>query len=214
MIKIGGVMTLLAVASLIAITKSQVMAANGVKSGRTAIDPSVSMLAALSEIQVAAADTVQTPADAQGNIQVPDGYRTSYQFLGTWAVAGSDGKGSEQIHAVYASPGAIDGYLKDGHFPDGATLVKEVFAAATADMTTGTVSRAQTLKGWFVMVRDSKNSHPQNKLWGDGWGWSWFDASNSKKTTSTDFRSDCQGCHIPAKPTDWIYVTGYPVLKK
>ncbi len=64
------------------------------------------------------------------------------------------------------------------------------------------------------MVRDSKNSYPQNKLWGDGWGWSWFDAANSKKTTSTDFQSDCLGCHIPAKATDWIYVMGYPALKK
>ncbi len=25
------------------------------------------------------------------------------------------------------------------------------------------------------MVKDSKNSHPGNPLWGDGWGWSWFD---------------------------------------
>ena len=35
-------------------------------------------------------------------------------------------------------------------------------------MTTGTVSHARTLKGWFVMVKDSKNSHPGNVLWG-GW---------------------------------------------
>jgi hypothetical protein len=37
-----------------------------------------------------------------------------------------------------------------------------------------TVSHAQTLKGWFVLVKDSKNSHPGNKLWGNDWGWSWF----------------------------------------
>ena len=42
-------------------------------------------------------------------------------------------------------------------------LVKEVFDAATGAMTTGTVSHAQTLKGWFVLVKDSKNSHPGNK---------------------------------------------------
>ena len=56
--------------------------------------------------------------------------------------------------------------------------MKEVFQAATEPMTTGTVSHAQTLKGWFVLVWDSKDIHPGNKLWGDGWGWSWFDASN------------------------------------
>jgi hypothetical protein len=41
-------------------------------------------------------------------------------------------------------------------------------------MTTGNVSHAKILKGWFVMIKDGKNSHPDNKLWGDGWGWSWF----------------------------------------
>ena len=45
---------------------------------------------------------------------------------------------------------------------------QEVFEATTGAMMTGTVSRVQTLKGWFVMVRDSKISHPCNKLWGDG----------------------------------------------
>ena len=52
--------------------------------------------------------------------------------------------------------------------------MKEVFATATAPMTTGTVSRADQLQGWFVMVKDRKNDHPDNKLWGDGWGWSSF----------------------------------------
>jgi Cytochrome P460 len=41
-------------------------------------------------------------------------------------------------------------------------------------------------------------------LWGDGWGWSWFDSGNPTKTTSTDFRDDCLGCHVPAQATDWI----------
>ena len=63
-------------------------------------------------------------------------------------------------------------------------LVKEVFDAATGAMATGTVSHAQTLKGWFVLVKGSKNSHPGNKLWGNGWGWSWFDAASPSKTTT------------------------------
>jgi hypothetical protein len=113
----------------------------------------------------------------------------------------------------YASPGTIAAYRKDGHFPDGSVLVTEVFETATEPMKTGTVSHAQTLKGWFVMVRDSKDSHPGNKLWGDGWGWSWFDAGNPTKTTSTDYKVNCLGCHVPAQATQWIYVNGYPPLK-
>jgi hypothetical protein len=152
-------------------------------------------------------------ADANGNLHVPADYRTTYQFLGSWAIAADEGQGSKQMHIVYASPGTIAAYRKNGHFPDGAVLVKEVFEAVTEPMATGTVSHVQTLKGWFVMVRDSKNSHPGNKLWGDGWGWSWFDAANPAKTTSTDYTADCQSCHVPAKESDWIYVEGYPPLK-
>jgi hypothetical protein len=152
--------------------------------------------------------------DAAGNIRVPAEYRTSYQFLGSWAVAAGQGRGSSEIHTVYASPGVIAGYRKDGRFPDGSVLVKEVFETATEAMTTGTVSHSQTLKGWFVMVRGSSDGHPGNKLWGDGWGWSWFDAGDPRNTTSTDYKVDCQTCHLPAQASDWIYVKGYPVLAK
>ena len=153
-------------------------------------------------------------ADTNGNLHVPQGYRSSYQMLGSWAVAADQGQGSKEIHAVYASPGVIASYLKNGRFPDGAVLVKEVFESATEQMTTGTVSHAGTFKGWFVMLKDSSNRYPANKLWGDGWGWSWFEADNPSRTTSTDYKTDCQSCHVPAQATDWIYVDGYPPLKR
>ena len=66
--------------------------------------------------------------DAAGHLRVPADYRTLYQALGSWAIAADSGQGSKEVHAVYASPGAIDAYRKTGHFPDGAVLVKEVFA--------------------------------------------------------------------------------------
>jgi hypothetical protein len=152
--------------------------------------------------------------DTNGNLRVPADYRTAYQSLGSWAVAAEKGQGSKEIHVVYALPGTIAAYRKEGHFPDGSVLVKEVFQADTGEMTTGTVSHAQTLKGWFVMMKDSKDSHPGNKLWGNGWGWSWFDAANPSKTTSTDYKVDCLSCHVPARASDWIYVKGYPALKQ
>jgi hypothetical protein len=150
--------------------------------------------------------------DASGNIRVPVNYRTSYELLGSWSVAADQGPGAKQLHVVYASPGAVAAYRKSGHFPDGTVLVKEVYAASTGSMTTGTVSHEQALQGWFVMVADSKNDHAGSKLWGDGWGWSWFDANNPLKTTSTDYKANCQSCHVPARSTQWIYVQGYPPL--
>ena len=162
----------------------------------------------------AADPSPETVADTDGALRVPADYRSMYEYLGTWAVAADKGEGTKQLHSVYASPGAVAAFRANGHFPDGAVLVKEVYEAATGPTTTGTVSHAETLAGWFVMVKDSKNSHPQNKLWGSGWGWSWFDAANPLKTTSTDYTTDCQPCHIPAQATDWIYTQGYPILHK
>jgi hypothetical protein len=169
------------------------------------------------QLRAYAADGVSpgaSVADRDGHLHVPDDYRTSYQLLGSWAISAGDGGGSKELHVIYASPGTIDAYRKDKRFPDGAVLVKEVFKAATSEMTTGTVSRADALKGWFVMVKDAANSHPDNALWGDGWGWSWFDAGDRSKTTTTNFRAQCQACHVPARASDWVYVDGYPPLKQ
>jgi len=166
-------------------------------------------------------------ADTNGSLRVPDTYRTTYEFLGTWAAAADQGRGSQELHVVYASPGTIDAYRKDRRFPDGTVLVKEVFQAATEPMTTGTISHADSLRGWFVMMKDSKGRYASNELVrGDGWGWSWFDAANPStsslnlplpgggKATSLDYRENCKGCHFPAQATDWIYVDGYPPLRR
>lgn len=157
---------------------------------------------------------VDAVVDANGNFHVPDSYRSTYEFLGSWAVASDQDRGSKELHVVYASPGTVAAYRKDGRFPDGAVLVKEVFETATAQMTTGTVSHAETLKGWFVMMKAGDGRYAGNKLWGDGWGWSWFDADNPSKTTSTNYKTDCLSCHVPVQASDWIYVNGYPQLKR
>jgi hypothetical protein len=193
---------------------------NGVRIGVALIVAiaGISVIVAVTNAQVSTTPSGATPeavvVDANGNAHVPDAYRTTYEFLGSWAVAADQGLGSKELHVVYASPGSVAAYRKDGSFPDGAVLVKEVFQAATGRMTTGTVSHAESLKGWFVMVKDSKGRHADNKLWGDGWGWSWFDAANPSKTTSTDYKTDCLSCHVPARASDWVYVSGYPQLKR
>jgi hypothetical protein len=152
--------------------------------------------------------------DAAGNLRVPDSYRTTYEFLGSWALAADQSPGSKELHVVYALPGTITAFREDGRFPDGTVLVKEVFQAGTGKQTTGTVSSAGHLKGWFVMVKDASGHYAGNQLWGDGWGWSWFDADNPSKTTSTNYKNNCLGCHVPAQGSDWVYVEGYPPLKQ
>jgi hypothetical protein len=183
-------------------------------------------IAANWQLNSLAADNRQAAASAE-DLRVPDGYQTSYEFLGAWAAAAEQGPGSQELHVVYASPGTIAAYRKDGHFPDGTILVKEVYRAATNEMTTGTISHADTLRGWFVMIRDSQGRHGYNTpLWGDGWGWAWFDAGDRStpslnlplpgggKANSIDYRENCKSCHLPAQASQWIYVEGYPPLKR
>ena len=174
----------------------------------------IAALGPMQAISISSASQTQAAVDAEGNLHVPPDYRTTYEALGSWAIAADEGRGSKELHVVLASPGSIEAYRKAGRFPDGTVLVKEVFKTATKEMTTGTVSHADELKGWFVMVKDSAGRHRGNALWGDGWGWSWFDAANPTKTTSTDYKLNCKSCHVPAHATDWIYVDGYPALKR
>lgn len=62
-----------------------------------------------------------------------------------------------------------------------------------------------------------------SSLWGDGWGWSLFNADDPKHTTSQNYKTDCLPCHTPAKglaprnavdEDKWIYTFGYPVLQR
>lgn len=154
--------------------------------------------------------TFSTLVDKDGNITKPHGVRDSYAALGAFTVI--DPKGN-QIHMTYASPGTAAYYRKTGKMPDGAVLVKEVFGTSHGALTTGEANWAADTKVWFVMIKDEKHRFPKNKLWGEGWGWALFKSDAPDKQVATDFKTDCLGCHLPAKSTDYSYVRGYPVLK-
>ncbi len=149
---------------------------------------------------------------SNGQIVVPDNFRTEFEFLGAWAVAGdADTGGAVGQHIVYASPGTIAAFRKTGGFPDGTVLVKELFNGKTETLTTGEATSAADVAGYFVMVRDAagKNNGP---LWGDGWGWAFFKPDNKTQTVSTDYQADCLSCHEPVRDRDLVYSYAYPVL--
>ncbi|MGD9293400.1 MAG: cytochrome P460 family protein [Roseobacter sp.] len=151
--------------------------------------------------------------DADGNIKLPDlPFRTEWIQLGSWTVNGEDG--AEGMHIVYTQPGVAEAYQQTGSFPDGAVLVKELRGAETEDLTTGRVSYAGDLQGWFVMVKDGSERYSGNPLWGDGWGWGFFEASAPQTLVTEDYQSECISCHVPAQDTDWIYTRGYPALNE
>jgi cytochrome c len=147
--------------------------------------------------------------DETGNIKFPPGFPNGYVFIGSWAVNGS--AGVAEIHAVYTRAVDVANFKATGEFLDGAVLVKEVSATLGAAHTTGNASWAHESKTWFMMIKDSKHRFQSNPLWGDGWGWAQFDPA-TRVQISKNYKTDCQGCHIPAKRSDWVYTYAYPAL--
>jgi len=164
-----------------------------------------------------------------GAIHVAENY-TEWPTLGTWTHAHTDeklekmGPGVHEYHVVYTQPDTITFYREHGRFPDGAVLVKELLNAKTMAMTTGpAVGHGTTIKGWFVLVRDTEGRYKESSLWGDGWAWSLFNADDPNHTVSKDYKTECIPCHLPARELaprqavdadKWIYSFGYPVLQK
>jgi hypothetical protein len=177
---------------------------------------SVSLIAAFVAFATAGgcADAFSPYVDEAGNIKVPISYRAKWDHLGTWSIASKGERGgAAEFHSVYTQPGTIDAYRKTGAFPDGAVLVKELLQTETGSLSTGKVSWETGIKGWFVMVKDAKGRFPDNKLWGDGWGWALFNADNPTVTVTADYKTDCIPCHLPVKGSDWVYTYGYPPLR-
>src|SRR5215468_9604945 len=149
--------------------------------------------------------------DKAGNIRKPADFRDLYQILGVYTPV--DLNSNTEMHYTYASPGTAEYYRKTGKFADGTVLVKEVFATDHAQLTTGDAHWATGTKVWFIMIKNDKGRYSGNPLWGDGWGWALFKADAPDKQVATNYKKDCLGCHVPAQPSDWVYVQGYPVLK-
>jgi len=161
-----------------------------------------------------------TLVDDEGNITLPENFRAEWTFLGTWSIAEKDVERSSEasrhgaagLHNVYTQPGAVEYFREHGSFADGTMIIKELLKATTATMTTGTVSRAREREGWFVMVKDTRGRFASNPLWGDGWGWALFNVDQPDTPVTQNYKTECIGCHLPARNDDWIYLSGYPLL--
>ena len=158
-------------------------------------------------------DTFSPYVDESGAISFPEDFRTTMVHLGSWFVPSGDASG---FHDVYTEKETVEAFRETGKFPDGATLVKELRASETGNYTTGSGISYETdgLKQWFVMIKDTEGRFKGNKLWGEGWGWALYKPDDRTKNVASNFRSDCLGCHIPAKKKDWIYTEAYPILKE
>lgn len=155
--------------------------------------------------------------DDKGNISRPTGFRENWVHLGTWVVKEDDMASGAGVHDVYATPESVKAFKENGEWPDGAVLVKTVSEIVNKQLTTGNAQWAGAIKVWFVMIRDHKNRFPENKAWGEGWGWALFVAEDPQKNITTNWKgtgfNNCFGCHAPASNTDWVYIDGYPTVR-
>jgi hypothetical protein len=177
--------------------------------GTRSVLAAVTLLVSLS---VGAQSGYSPYVDDEGNISFPAGFRTSMVHLGSWFVPEGDASG---FHDVYTERESVEAFLETGAFPDGATLVKELRASDAGDYTTGRgVSFATSgIKQWFVMIKNTEGRFADNPLWGEGWGWALFQTDDREVNVATAYTTDCLGCHVPARNTDWIYVEAYPTLQ-
>src|SRR5215472_12859769 len=72
------------------------------------------------------ADDFSPYVTKDGGISLPLDYREKFLHLGTWAVATTPDNPVKELHNVYTRLEDIEAYHKDGRFPDGAVLVKEI----------------------------------------------------------------------------------------
>lgn len=147
----------------------------------------------------------------EGEISLPEDFRLHWSHLGSWVVDDAEAPGPG-FHDVYTQPEAVKAYRETGSFPDGAVLVKEIRGIAAGNLTTGPAQWAADTEIWFVMVKDDQERF-ESPHWAKGWGWALFEAKNPEKNVSESFEGTCQGCHIPAQQTDWVFIEGYPTLK-
>ncbi|NTV43045.1 MAG: cytochrome P460 family protein [Syntrophobacteraceae bacterium] len=156
--------------------------------------------------------TFSTHVDAQGGIRKPSEYRSSWVHLGSWVVLDEKAPGYG-FHDVYTQPATVKAFKATGKFPDGAILIKEIRKVNSGLKTTGQANWGADVAVWFVMVKDMKGRFRNHPNWGDGWGWALYEAKDPSRNISSDYKTDCLPCHVPAKNTDWVFMDGYPTLR-
>jgi cytochrome c len=174
-------------------------------------------LVLLSLDRVCAADlaleTYASLVSPSGEIHLPEKFRQNWTHLGSWLVNDPQAPG-HGFHDVYTQAEAAQAFLSSGKFPDGAVLIKEIRKISAATLTTGPAQWAGDTAVWFVMVKDTQHRFPGNPHWGDGWGWALLEAREPQKNVSKGYVQSCLACHVPAKADDWVFLQGYPTLRK
>ena len=160
--------------------------------------------------------------NSDGTVQEPDPH-----VFRRWVFVGApltpeglnDNKaGFPEYHHVYIEQKNVDAYLKNGEFPEGTVIVKELTRVLNPTFPDGS-SREPSGRGYFngayngidMSVKDSKRFAKTN-----GWGFFTFGHHPLPyaKTAAEAPVAECAGCHIAnVANTDMTWIQFYPILR-
>ena len=156
-----------------------------------------------------------------GGITRPTDYRETFVHLGTYAVATKPGRPVDEMHVVYSRPEDVKAYRRDGKFPDGAVLVKEI-TGVKSDRTRsrpGQSHWSNDVKGLVRADQGREGPVPRQRPVGRRLGELGVVPGEVRRPGSQ--RGDrLRGLPTARRATsrpgsdDWIYVRGYPPLTK
>jgi hypothetical protein len=155
---------------------------------------------------------------SDGSLVLPAGFR-SWVFIGgpiTPNGLNDGGAPFPEFHSVYIERENLRYYQKNGKFPEGTILVKELSLAQVGKHPDGSLDSASgrgyfpsTLNGLDVMVKDSKRYSKTND-----WGFFTFGHHAEPYESTAKESSQCAYCHIAnVAKTDMVWVQYYPLLK-
>ncbi|WP_433964317.1 cytochrome P460 family protein [Tunturiibacter gelidiferens] len=155
-----------------------------------------------------------------GDLVLPTGYR-SWVFIGGPITPNGLNDGNAQFpefHSVYVQKENFQYYQKNGKFPDGTVMAKELslvlpggHADGSLDSASGRGYFPSSLSGLDVMVKDAKRFGKTND-----WGFFTFGhhAQPYEPVAKERSSKECASCHIAfVSKTDMVWVQYYPLLK-
>jgi hypothetical protein len=154
-----------------------------------------------------------------GELMVPKGYR-KWMFIGAPITPNGLNSGKApfpEFHSVYVELDNFRYYQKNGKFPEGTVMVKELSLVQPGKHPDGSLDSASgrgyfpaSLNGLDVMVKDSARFSKTNN-----WGFFTFGhhAQPYNATAKESSTTECASCHIAnVARTDMVWVRYYPLL--
>jgi hypothetical protein len=154
-----------------------------------------------------------------GALVLPTGYR-EWIFVGGPITPNGLNNGAApfpEFHSVYVTLDNLRSYQRDGRFPEGTMMVKELSLVQAGKHDDGSLDSASgrgyfsgPLNGLDVMVKDSRRFGKTNN-----WGFFTFGhhAQPYDATAKESSLAECASCHIAnVAKTDMVWVRYYPLL--